>query len=137
MSGESQITGGCQCGAIRYRSDEPCRYAVHCHCRMCQRSSGAAFMTWVCLPRDAFQFTDGRPAIRQSSSTAQRAFCGSCGAQIYMDYQDSPTIDVSVGTLDKPETISALDNIWVTSRLPLMKGFDSDIPAYPRFSPRT
>ncbi|TKT76757.1 GFA family protein [Aquamicrobium sp. LC103] len=131
------ITGGCLCGSVRYRCDEPYRYAVHCHCSMCRKSSGAAFMTWVCLPREAFRLTAGTPRPRRSSATAQRAFCPDCGAQIYMDYRGSGTIDVSVGTLDDAGSVTALDNIWVEERLPLMKGFDGDLPEHRQFSPRS
>jgi hypothetical protein len=130
------LAGGCLCGAIRYRCELPYRYAVHCHCGMCRKASGAAFMTWVCLSREDFAFTKGKPKVRQSSDEVNRGFCAQCGAQIYMDYRDSPTIDVSIGTLDHPETITVLDNIWVSSRLPLIKGFDRDLPQYDEFAKR-
>ncbi|WP_353647033.1 GFA family protein [Mesorhizobium sp. WSM2240] len=135
--GVAAATGGCLCGKIRYRSRLPYRYAVHCHCSMCRRSSGAAFMTWVCFPRESFSFTNEQPAVRRTSAEVHRAHCPDCGAQIYMDYQDSSTIDVSIGTLDAADAIQALDNIWVSARLPLLKGFDSDLPQHDGFSPRT
>jgi hypothetical protein len=93
-------------------------------------------MTWVCLPRESFRFVEGTPVVRQSSAAVRRGFCGGCGAQIYMDYAGSPTIDVSVGTLDRPEQVTVLDNIWTSSRLPLMKGFDSDLPEHETFASR-
>jgi hypothetical protein len=93
-------------------------------------------MTWVCLPREGFAVSAGAPVVRRSSETVKRAFCAGCGAQIWMDYDGSPTIDVSIGTLDRPVEISVLDNIWVSERLPLMKGFDSVLPQHAKFAPR-
>jgi hypothetical protein len=131
------VTGGCHCGTIRYRSEKAYLYAVHCHCSICRKSSGAAFMTWVCLPRESVRITAGQPVMRRTSAEVQRAFCASCGAQIYMDYAGSPTLDVSVGTLDAPAGVTVLDNIWVSARLPMMKGFDGELPQHAEFSRRT
>ena len=130
------LTGSCQCGTVRYRSDGPYSYAVHCHCRMCQRSSGAAFMTWVCVAREGFSLLAGTLRVRATSATVTRAFCPDCGAHIYMDYADSPTIDLSIGTLDRPEAITVTDNIWTSSRLPMMKAFDPELPSHPEFAQR-
>ena len=133
----ASFTGGCLCGAIRYRSTLPHRYAVHCHCRMCQRTSGAPFMTWVTTPRDGFSFIRGEPKVRQSSAGVKRAFCGDCGAQITMDCESASSLGISIGTLDEPENIaSAIDNIWASSRLPVMKGFDAELVSHEEFSER-
>ena len=103
MPGKARpVLGGCHCGDVRYACTEPYRYAVHCHCGTCRRSSGAAFMTWVCLPRPAFRLTRGLPVRRASSPGVERAFCTGCGTQLLMDYAGSDTVDVAVGTLDEP-----------------------------------
>lgn len=91
-------------------------------------------MTWVGVPRQAFSLLSGPLRIRQSSVTVTRAFCPDCGAQIYMDYADSPTIDLSVGTLDEPEQVAVRDNIWTSSRLPLSKVFDAELPSHAGFA---
>ena len=127
-----KVTGRCRCGAVRYACAEDYSHAVHRHCSACRRSSGAAFMTWVCLPRAAFKLA-GAVVQRQSSAGVTRSFCASCGAQILMDYSGSDTVDVSIGTLDAPEGITVRDNIFVEERLPLAKGFDSDLPQHKRF----
>jgi hypothetical protein len=131
------IAGGCHCGWTRYSCDEPYVSAVHCHCGMCRKSSGAAFMTWVSLPRRAFRIDAGQPAVRETSSGVKRAFCRDCGAQLFMDYADSPTIDVSAGTLDHPEAIEVRENIWTEARLLLAKGFDADLPSHAGASPES
>jgi len=40
-------TGGCSCGAVRYRVGMPPLWVAHCHCSMCRRAQGAAFVTWI------------------------------------------------------------------------------------------
>ncbi|WP_119460186.1 GFA family protein [Rhodospirillaceae bacterium SYSU D60014] len=39
--------GGCLCGAIRYRVSTPPLQAGYCHCRLCQRSTGAPVLSWA------------------------------------------------------------------------------------------
>lgn len=44
--------GRCLCGDIQFSAQLPSKWVAHCHCTMCQRSSGAAFVTWVGLDAD-------------------------------------------------------------------------------------
>ena len=58
-------TGGCLCGAVRFRATaEPTR-AVSCHCGICRRHSGAAFLTFVHFPVKAFTWLEGEPTRYQ------------------------------------------------------------------------
>ena len=50
------LVGGCSCGAVRYQCDGEPVMAAHCHCRDCQRSSGAAMATVFAVPKVAFYF---------------------------------------------------------------------------------
>lgn len=64
-------TGGCLCGAVRYRTTaEPIR-AVNCHCGMCRRMSGAAFLTHVHFLIGAFTWTKGKPTRYRFLSLAR------------------------------------------------------------------
>ena len=54
-------TGRCLCGAVRYRATEDPIRAVNCHCGMCRRLSGAAFLTHVHFRIGAFTWTKGKP----------------------------------------------------------------------------
>ena len=97
------ITGGCLCGAVRYKSTEPSVWTGYCHCRMCQQAYGALFGTFADFPTEAFRYTQGEPVYYQSSPWAKRGFCGSCGSPIEFRYMDSPTLGILIGTLDHPE----------------------------------
>src|SRR5207249_4523371 len=57
-----EVTGGCFCGAIRYRVNDAPRDVAHCHCGICRRTTGAPFVTWATFPAAAFVFTAGVPA---------------------------------------------------------------------------
>src|SRR5262245_36008069 len=62
------ITGGCLCGAIRYETDVAPIDTGYCHCRMCQRASGAPVLAWASFPIDAFRYTAGAPQAYVSSA---------------------------------------------------------------------
>jgi hypothetical protein len=53
--------GGCLCGAVRYRIEALPTDIAYCHCRMCQKASGAPAMAWATVPASAFAWTRGRP----------------------------------------------------------------------------
>src|SRR5688500_19040118 len=98
------LAGECLCGAVRYSATQYDR-AVHCHCRMCQRATGAAFATWVCIPLEMFHVTSGEPRFRRSSPTCQRGFCVDCGTPLFMKYDADEEMTVSLGSLDDPRAI--------------------------------
>ena len=61
------FTGGCLCGAVRYRITAAPVEALYCHCRMCQRAHGAPVIAWLTVPLDSFAVTAGNPAAYPSS----------------------------------------------------------------------
>ena len=61
------VTGGCQCGAVRYRATQMLDNAHLCHCRMCQKAVGNLFAALVAAPNDALEWTRGTPAAFRSS----------------------------------------------------------------------
>ena len=125
---ERPVTGGCLCGAVRYEIATDPTHVVHCHCAMCRKATGAAFATWVCVPLGALVMTAGEVRARRSSEKGSRGFGATCGSPILMDDESSPTIDVSIGSLDDASGFEALDNIWTSARLEIVKGFDRDLP---------
>ncbi len=135
MGRSEVIEGGCLCGALRYRITGPVGEAVHCHCAMCRRSSGAPVVTWISVPVERFTFSRGEPSVYRSSSHAKRRFCGGCGAQItFWSKHDPESIDVTLGTLDQPEHHPAIRHIWTGSRLPWIH-LDEQLPDYAEESP--
>jgi hypothetical protein len=83
MNGE-ELEGTCLCGAVRYRIALPVKWCAHCHCTYCRRSHGAAFVTWVGVPREAFRWVAGEELVQSyaSSEHGRRTFCGRCGTKL-------------------------------------------------------
>jgi hypothetical protein len=128
-------TGGCLCGAIRF-SVTGYTEAVHCHCRMCRKASGAPFMTWVSLPKSRLRLDCEAPPTYRSSSGAHRSYCAACGSQLFMRYEGEDEVSVAIGTLDDPSEIEVEANIFAKDRLPLVRGFDAEVPDRTEFDDR-
>ncbi len=100
---ESSLTGGCHCGAVRYRVDAPAQETYHCHCSICRQIHGALFASFAIVAPGDFVITDGADGLTRYDSTpgVQRYFCRRCGGQIYSDVDKLPDIRFyTVGTLD-------------------------------------
>lgn len=142
------VEGGCLCGAVRYRLARLGDDVAHCHCRICRRASGAAFVTWATVARDDLEVR-GRVRWFRSSRMALRGSCPVCGSHLFFAQEidesavaaelplaDAPptdphgatTIDVTVATLDEPDHARPSRNIWVGSRLAWLHGFDATLP---------
>src|SRR6188508_1292579 len=94
-----QLTGGCQCGAIRYRLLVAPTHASICHCRMCQKASGQPVMAFARVPKDKLQWTRGKPGAFRSSSIVERHFCAACGTPLTYNYIEGPNISVTMCSL--------------------------------------
>jgi hypothetical protein len=95
-------SGGCQCGAVRYHATAFLDSSHICHCRMCQKAVGNFFAALIGIPREAFQWTRGAPALFKSSDPVIRGFCGACGTPLLYDYTTSQHLNVTTGSLDDP-----------------------------------
>jgi hypothetical protein len=127
-------TGGCLCGAIRYRATADPIRAVNCHCSMCRQESGAAFLTHVHFPIDTFTWTKGEPKRYRSSPDAERGFCDRCGSSLTM-YESvlDDRVQVTLGSLDRPEAVRPDDHVWTDSQLSWLQ-IEDDLPRFPRIS---
>lgn len=97
------LTGGCQCGRVRYRLDGPLIEQVACACRMCQKANGSAFMPFAGVAPGDLTWTRGKPRWFSSSPIVRRGFCPRCGTPVAFAYQDRAAIYVTVGSLDDPD----------------------------------
>jgi hypothetical protein len=91
-------TGGCQCGAVRFRVRLLGRGSI-CHCRMCQKAFGGFFGPLV-TAHDAV-WTRGQPKWFQSSNSARRGFCADCGTPLA--YETKFGLELAIGAFDDPE----------------------------------
>jgi hypothetical protein len=125
------ITGGCLCGSVRYRATGIPTRPTLCHCMTCRRASGAHALGWLTFATRDFQFTANLPAQFRSSPAVLRSFCSNCGTPLTYARDDSPQrIDVTLGSLDAPESIPPADHTWMCDAVAWDRPRD-DLPQYP------
>lgn len=117
------LTGGCQCGAVRYEiSGSAPNQIFVCHCRECQKQSASAFGMSALVGRDALKIVQGSVSYWQrqadSGNTIDCAFCPTCGSRLWHVAKEAPeTLRVRGGSLDTPPDISAAVHIWTKRKL--------------------
>jgi hypothetical protein len=123
----TRITGGCQCGAVRYALNGRLNRPSICHCRMCQKAFGSFFAPLVGVKVSAFELTRGTLSIFKSSDAVERGFCRDCGTPLSFHYVGSDVIDVSIGSLDDPSIAKPVIQYGIESRLPWVSEL-ADLP---------
>ena len=126
---DAPYAGGCHCGSLRFAATLGPIDAGYCHCRICQRTTGAPVLVWGSFPVGSFAYVKGAPAIYRSSQHGRREFCALCGTQIAYREADAATVDVNLGSLDHPEGIEPRHHLWTASRIAWFDTAD----ALPRF----
>jgi hypothetical protein len=133
MRFQNDIEGGCLCGAVRYRiSAGPVAESGYCHCRTCQRQSGAPVVAWFAVPPARLIFLAGEPAKYRASDFASREFCAVCGTYLLFREDDaSATLGVNTATLDEPALAPPGFHIYAESRIVWFETAD-DLPRFKR-----
>lgn len=108
------MTGGCQCGRVRYTAELENFDAYLCHCRMCQRATGGVAAAFVSLRKDQRTWVT-EPDWFASSPIARRSFCRDCGTPLGFEYPDSDNCDLTVGSFDDPSRFVPTDHFGVES----------------------
>jgi len=95
---EPDLTGGCQCGAVRYAITAGPAKSTVCHCRMCQRATSNAFAPLCEVMTDTVTW-QGVPAIWASSRECERGFCATCGTPLFYRGISRDTFEIMAGTI--------------------------------------
>ena len=99
------MSGGCACGAVRYRlSSEPTEPSI-CHCRMCQKAFGSYVAPLASVPAADLTWTRGEPGVFRSSEAVERGFCRDCGTPLTYNVVEQDKISISIGSLDDPDQV--------------------------------
>ncbi len=114
---EVRLTGGCQCGAIRYEATMQPQGVHVCHCRMCQKAVGGPFAVICPVLKTNFRVTRGAFAYFHSSDIARRGYCRDCGTPMLFDYPDYPDLGLLVGTFDEPSRVAPVIQYGNESRV--------------------
>ena len=104
-----KVSGSCFCGAVRFTVELPTLFCGHCHCTMCQRAHGAAYVTWFAVPYARFTLCGGADDLvrYRSSDHGTRSFCRTCGSTLFCESTNHPDIvDIALanmhGSIDRP-----------------------------------
>lgn len=126
--------GGCLCGAIRYECAGEPVFTLRCHCRDCQKQSGAAHVPAARMPSEGFRIVQGTPkryvTTADSGNEIARVFCGDCGTPLYVQVSTRPDIvGLRVCTLDDASWFKPDADIFMQSAQPWDHA-DAGVPRY-------
>ena len=122
--GDFLLEGGCTCGAVRYRMTSKPMFVHCCHCRCCQRETGASFALNAMIEADRVILLRGEPEVVNTPSNSGKgqkiARCPSCRIALWSNYAGSGDAVrfVRVGTLDKPDRLPPDIHIFTSSKQP-------------------
>jgi hypothetical protein len=131
------LKGGCLCGAVSYECADP-QSIFLCHCLDCQKASGSSHMPVAFTPRALFSSTGETRAFAvkgEAGSTVRRAFCPTCGSQVFGFVEELPDlVIVKMGTAIDPPDVPVGAVIW-TETAPKWARFPEGVPTFPRNPP--
>jgi hypothetical protein len=94
MTMNGVYTGGCACGAVRYRTGSQPIAENHCQCRDCQKRSGTGHGSYLAFPRKADVALTGTAKCWQvagdNGNVKSHAFCPNCGTPVYLTFAAMP-----------------------------------------------
>lgn len=100
----TEQTGGCLCGAVRFRLLGSPHAVAYCHCHSCRKHTGAPVSAFADCKRHLVVFTQGAPALYESSPGVRRGFCARCGSTLTYETDALPDeIHIHLGAMDRPE----------------------------------
>lgn len=114
------ITGGCLCGALRYRAEGEPSFQGLCHCRNCQRLSGGGHVGWLTFPEQSVTVdgeTRSYATTGGSGATATRFSCPTCHSIVYGTAEVMPgLVNLYAGSLDDTAQFKPQIAIFIRSR---------------------
>lgn len=112
------LTGSCNCGAIKYGVSGDIRIILNCHCNTCRKMNGSAFSTYVAVSNENFELSSGTLKRHKVTDKAEKNFCGECGSPIFNSNPQYPGITIlHLGSLDNMANLEPTTNIYCDSRL--------------------
>jgi hypothetical protein len=134
----TERTGGCACGAVRFKVTGPFMGVGVCHCTDCQKASGGGPNYVALAPKDAFEVTRGEAKIYRSKGDSGgevgRAFCAECGSPLWSLPPDAPFVPVKLGALDDSSDLTPMLHLYVSSAPPWHLTHEG-VPTFPKAPP--
>lgn len=136
------LQGGCTCRHIRYQLDTAPLFVHCCHCRWCQRETGASFALNAMIEADRVTLLGGEPDLVATPSASGKgqliARCPHCRVAVWSNYAGAgPSVRfVRVGTLDEPDLLPPDIHIFTASKQPWVV-LPEGAPAVPEYYQRS
>lgn len=117
----SELTGGCLCGAVRFRASQQPLRTLSCHCTFCQRMTGSSFYSESMFASAALEFNDGKMNCYEhvSDTSGKKVFvhfCSNCGTTVSLTFERWPEVRaISRGCYDDPDAVEVTSHIWTRS----------------------
>ena len=135
---ELPLTGGCNCGAVRFEISAPLVSASWCHCTRCQRRTGTSASAQGRVAPGSFRLISGEEALREwkPDDGFAKVFCGECGSGLWSESPDDAEIKaVRLGAFDSDPGIRPQWRQFVAYAAPWEPIPDDGLPRYPERKP--
>jgi hypothetical protein len=132
------LSGGCNCGAVRFELSEPPASAGYCHCRRCQRRSGAAASANAYVHLRTLRILSGEESMRawKPETGREKWFCGECGSALFGGNPNSDDpIGVRLGAFDGDPGVRPSKRQFTDYAAPWEPIPDDGLPRYPERQP--
>jgi hypothetical protein len=131
---ELPLTGGCNCGAVRYEVTAPLPRAGYCHCKRCQRRSGAAASANAHPAEGTFRIVQGTEQLRmwQPAGGGEKWFCGECGSSLFgRNPSHIEPIGIRLGSFDADPGVRPTSRQFTRYAAPWEPIPDDGLPRFP------
>ena len=118
------LDGGCTCGEVRYRMSSKPMFVHCCHCRWCQRETGASFALNALIESDRVSLLKGEVDVVDTPSNSGKGQkitrCPKCRIALWSNYAGAGDAIrfIRVGTLDEPDRLPPDIHIFTSSKQP-------------------
>lgn len=133
------LTGGCNCGAVRFEVTEPLQGAIACWCRRCQRRSGTGGGPNARTADGSFRLLGDEAALGvwdPGDGGWEKVFCNRCGSQICSrDPADHDKVSVRFGAFAEDPGIRISAHQFTAYAAPWGQPPDDGLPRYPERAP--
>lgn len=127
---EIERTGGCLCGAVRYRAAGAPKRVSLCHCETCRKHTGAPFGAFVAYDGDRVAVAGETRHVR--APEIFRHSCPACGSPVFLRRPGGEETILYMGSLDAPEDLAPTYELWTARRprwlprIPGLRLFEQD-----------
>lgn len=125
--------GQCQCGNVRISTTGKPENVRICHCRHCQKSTGAPFFARALFKQEKFRVF-GQINTYPSSNQINRVYCPTCGTSLGAWRTNGTFAGIALAIFDDPHTFTPHEHVWFSEKMEWLEVSD-DLPKYPNGKP--